>query len=198
MSRPTQDTTKKLYSYVYGIITLYDATFQKLLLQIQLLQRGPTTPTLPEQWWFGLFPFRSPLLRESLIVFFSSGYLDVSVHQVGLHKWITVLQTAELSHSEIFGSKVICTFPKLIAAYRVLHRLREPRHPPCALNYFLWSLLIYLNLIVFFLFTIHQRTFFLKWKWWRISESNRWPPACKAGALASWANPPIVVSTSNT
>ena len=26
--------------------------------------------------------------------------------------------------------------------------------------------------------------------WWRISESNRWPPACKAGALASWANPP--------
>ena len=25
---------------------------------------------------------------------------------------------------------------------------------------------------------------------WRISESNRWPPACKAGALASWANPP--------
>ena len=26
---------------------------------------------------------------------------------------------------------------------------------------------------------------------WRISESNRWPPACKAGALASWANPPF-------
>ena len=25
---------------------------------------------------------------------------------------------------------------------------------------------------------------------WRISDSNRWPPACKAGALASWANPP--------
>ena len=32
---------------------------------------------------------------------------------------------------------VICTYPKLIAAYHVLHRLREPRHPPCALNYFL-------------------------------------------------------------
>ena len=29
--------------------------------------------------------------------------------------------------------------------------------------------------------------------WWRISESNRWPPACKAGALASWANPPFFV-----
>ena len=27
---------------------------------------------------------------------------------------------------------------------------------------------------------------------WRITDSNRWPPACKAGALASWANPPEV------
>ena len=44
------------------------------------------------------------------------------------------------SHSEIFGSKVICTYPKLIAAYHVLHRLREPRHPPCALAYFLSNL----------------------------------------------------------
>ena len=50
---------------------------------------------------------------------------------------VTVLQTAGLSHSEILGSKVICTYPRLIAAYHVLHRLREPRHPPCALSYFL-------------------------------------------------------------
>ena len=50
---------------------------------------------------------------------------------------VTVLQTARLSHSEISGSGVICTYPKLIAAYHVLHRLREPRHPPCALDYFL-------------------------------------------------------------
>ena len=34
---------------------------------------------------FGLFPVRSPLLRESLLVFFSSGYLDVSVPLVYLH-----------------------------------------------------------------------------------------------------------------
>ena len=30
----------------------------------------------------------------------------------------------------------------------------------------------------------------VNWLKWRISDSNRWPPACKAGALASWANPP--------
>ena len=26
--------------------------------------------------------------------------------------------------------------------------------------------------------------------WWRIRESNPWPSACKADALANWANPP--------
>ena len=28
--------------------------------------------------------------------------------------------------------------------------------------------------------------------WWRIRESNPWPSACKADALANWANPPVV------
>ena len=36
---------------------------------------------------------------------------------------MTGLQPAGLSHSEIRGSKVICTYPRLIAAYHVLHRL---------------------------------------------------------------------------
>ena len=55
---------------------------------------------------------------------------------------VTVLQTARLSHSEISGSRVICTYPKLIAAYHVLHRLREPRHPPYALSYFLYDCIL--------------------------------------------------------
>ena len=55
---------------------------------------------------------------------------------------VTVLQTAGLSHSEIPGSMVICTYPELIAAYHVLHRLREPRHPPYALSYFLRNTLV--------------------------------------------------------
>ena len=49
---------------------------------------------------------------------------------------VTALRAAGLSHSETRGSKAICASPRLIAAYRVLHRLREPRHPPCALSYF--------------------------------------------------------------
>ena len=42
---------------------------------------------------------------------------------------------AGFPHSEICGSKVTCTSPQLIAAYRVLLRLIWPRHPPYALTY---------------------------------------------------------------
>ena len=36
-----------------------------------------------------------------------------------------------------FGNPRIKGHLHLPAAYHVLHRLREPRHPPCALTYFL-------------------------------------------------------------
>ena len=39
-----------------------------------------------------------------------------------------------LPHSDISGSKLVCSSPKLIAAYRVLLRLLVPRHPSCALS----------------------------------------------------------------
>ena len=71
--------------------------------------------------------------------FSSSGYLDVSVPRVSFHKlwihvWMTVVHTAGFPHSEISGSKDICSSPKLFAAYHVFHRLLVPRHPPCALT----------------------------------------------------------------
>src|SRR6185295_10120550 len=41
---------------------------------------------------------------------------------------------AGFPHSDIPGSKLVCSSPRLFAAYRVLHRLLVPRHPPCALS----------------------------------------------------------------
>jgi hypothetical protein len=49
--------------------------------------------------------------------------------------------TDGLPHSDTRGSIRICRSPRFFAAYRVLLRLREPRHPPYALSYFL-SLLV--------------------------------------------------------
>ena len=60
---------------------------------------------------------------------------------------MTMLHIAGLLHSDILGSILACRSPRLFAAYRVLHRLLMPRHPPCALislnaslqNYVLFS-----------------------------------------------------------
>ena len=82
---------------------------------------------------FGLFRVRSPLLTESLLVFSSSAYLDVSVRRV-CDSWSSRLHRDGLPHSDINGSSVVCTSPLLFAAYHVLRRLREPRHPPYALS----------------------------------------------------------------
>ena len=72
------------------------------------------------------------------VVFFSSGYLDVSVHRVpDINLWIQLMTTEVFSagfpHSDICGSMCICHSPQLFAAYHVFHRLLVPRHPPCAL-----------------------------------------------------------------
>ena len=44
------------------------------------------------------------------------------------------MRPAGLPHSEILGSQLVCSSPRLIAAYHVLRRLPVPRHPPCALT----------------------------------------------------------------
>ena len=88
-------------------------------------------------------PPRSLAATGGIVVTFSScGYLDVSVPRVRL----LLLQDggiapAGLPHSEIHGSMGICPLPWLIAACHVLLRLREPRHPPCALHTFRFSVM---------------------------------------------------------
>ena len=73
------------------------------------------------------------------VSFFSSGYLDVSVHRVPFHTlwigvWILEVCSSRFPHSDISGSQDICSSPKLFAAYHVFHRLLVPRHPPYALS----------------------------------------------------------------
>ncbi len=71
-------------------------------------------------------------------VFFSSGYLDVSVHRVPparlwIHRTVAGVSPAGFPHSDTHGSLPICGSPWLFAACRVFLRLLVPRHPPCAL-----------------------------------------------------------------
>ena len=77
--------------------------------------------------------------REIDVSFSSSYYLDVSVQRVSSPRGVTGLLPAGLSHSDIRGSILVCKSPRLFAAYHVLLRLQEPRHPPYALAYFLFA-----------------------------------------------------------
>ena len=83
----------------------------------------PYYPLNAETFRVWAFPRSLAATGGITFVFFSCRYLDVSVPCVCLPYGIMHLQCIGLSHSEISGSMVICTYPELFAAYRVLHRL---------------------------------------------------------------------------
>ena len=94
---------------------------------------NPARASTPAVW---ALPLSLAATRGVTFVFLSSDYLDVSVRRVRLlSNRMTRLQRAGFPHSGTRGSSAVRASPRLFAACRALHRLREPRHPPCALRY---------------------------------------------------------------
>ena len=144
MSRGTLDPALLTRLSLTGLSPSLAGFPKTILLNLLNQFRGPNPGVHALR--FGLFPFRSPLLWKSHVVFSSSGYLDVSVHRVPFHSlwiglWILEVFSSRFPHSDISGSMDICSSPKLFAAYHVFHRLLVPRHPPCALSSITNSLL---------------------------------------------------------
>jgi hypothetical protein len=105
------------------------------IIHIVVLQPPPRVATR----WVWALP-RSLATTGGIIVYFL--FLEVlrcfsSLRLPSVIRRSTGLVPGGLSHSDIRGSRDTCSYPRLFAAYRVLHRLCEPRHPPCALIYFL-------------------------------------------------------------
>ena len=125
------------FPFAYGAFTLSGRLSQNLSARINesIMRSEPRSARTP------VWPLSISLaatLEIDKFSFSSSGYLDVSVPRVPLiHLCIQCMMTEVFSagfpHSEIAGSKDICSSPTLIAAYHVFHRLLVPRHPPCAL-----------------------------------------------------------------
>ena len=67
MSRRTQVFTLFLQHFVYETFTLFGLPSQIILLCFRSIFVNPITPTFGR---FGLLPFRSPLLRESISLSF--------------------------------------------------------------------------------------------------------------------------------
>ena len=103
-----------------------------------------------------------------------------------------------------FGNPRIKGHLHLPAAYRSLSR---PSSPPRAKASAMCPYLLFVLPITYGRYILSAFNFTFFWSHhvkercfnyktiikteWRITDSNRWPPACKAGALASWANPPF-------
>ena len=88
---------------------------------------------------FGLFPVRSPLLRESLLLSSPRGTEMFQFSRLAplclcVQHRVPGLLPGGFPHSGIPGLSVACTYPGLIAAYHALLRLLAPRHPPYALS----------------------------------------------------------------
>ena len=124
-------------SFAYGAFTLFGRLSQSRSagLPESGLRSEPRNARIP------VWPLPRSLAATCGIdvSFSSSGYLDVSVHRVPFHAlwigaWMTGVCPAGFPHSEIHGSKDICSSPWLFAAYHVFLRLSVPRHPPCALS----------------------------------------------------------------
>ena len=124
-------------SFAYGAFTLFGRLSQSR--SAGLPESGPRSE--PRNARIPVWPLPRSLAATCGIdvSFSSSGYLDVSVHRVPLHAlwigaWMTGVCPAGFPHSEIHGSRDICSSPWLFAAYHVFLRLSVPRHPPCALS----------------------------------------------------------------
>ena len=122
--------------FVYGALTLYDASSHTLQLELNIPSAVQTPMILLSSVWP---PPRSLATTNGISVdVFSSPYLDVSVQAVPhvhlcIQCTLTEYCSAGFPHSEILGSMLMCSSPRLIAACHVLHRLLMPRHSPCAL-----------------------------------------------------------------
>jgi hypothetical protein len=137
--------------FAYGAVTLYGCPFQndsakRILLMSKSVffeSNDPATPIAQRKqaityYGFGLFPFRSPLLRESLRFLFLALLRCFSSRRsllFPIYSERDILGLAKMGfpirippdHSLIDSS------PKRLAAFRLLHRLLMPRHPPKAL-----------------------------------------------------------------
>ena len=131
----TQVSSGRQSVFAYGAITLYGRLSHTFPLTDCFVTPMCRTqhPRLCKQRGFELFPVRSPLLGkwslflQVLRCFSSLGALP-QTYVFG--KRMPEVRSSGFPHSEIPGSTLVHSFPRLIAVSHVLHRHLAPRHSP--------------------------------------------------------------------
>ena len=103
-----------ILNFAYGAFTLSGRSSQNrsAILDDSFSQSEPRNARIPV--W--ALPISLAATLEIDVSFFSSGYLDVSVHRVpSVYLWIqytvTEVSSAGFPHSDIYGSGLICSSP---------------------------------------------------------------------------------------
>ena len=120
--------------YLYGSFTSYGPPVQtSSSSDFHQISRSYNPRRRRNDSGLGYSAFARHYLRNHILFSLPIGTKMFQFPTFALYITVTGLQPVGLPHSDISGSKVVCTSPKLFAAYHVLLSLLEPRHPPFAL-----------------------------------------------------------------
>ncbi len=153
VSGATWDPFGSPASFAYEAVTLCGGPFQNLRLDEGFVTPwwscGPTrrshypdgaTATTLARRRFGLFPFRSPLLRESIFLYFPEGtkmfqFPSFPAPGYGFTRNCTGITPCALPHLRDPRIKACLTASRgLSQLCHVFLRLSTPKHPPCTLS----------------------------------------------------------------
>ncbi len=130
MSDLTQDTPQSLAFSLTGLSPAMAVLSRLVQLMFVNLKRSPITP-MPKHW-FGLFPFRSPLLWESRLIYLPQ-LLRCFSSLCNLSRLTSRVIRHDSDWVSPFGHPRLKAYlarsPGLFAACRVLHRRQKSRHP---------------------------------------------------------------------
>ena len=122
--------------FVYRALTFFGRLFQNRSTGIfslyAVLTPGCTHPGLGSSD-FARHYFRNQCLFLFLELLRCFSSLRFPSHTLCIHHTMTEVSSAGFPHSDIRGSRDMCSSPRLFAAYHVFLRLSVPRHPSCAL-----------------------------------------------------------------
>ena len=168
MSRRTQDPIRLCSDFGYRAFTFFGRAFDPVLLSSFLPCHGPSTPVLQPVW---ASPLSLAATQGITVVFFSSGYLDVSVRRVPLLQ--AMYSPADDSscllpgspHSDTSASSLPYSFTELFAVWRVLLQFRVARHSPYALPYLISGSRVFRDVLFqelfFTVFSVYLTTYVL-------------------------------------
>ena len=124
MSRPTQEAPPNKSLCLYRTFTVCGQTFQNVPVRKLVALGRPYNPADAETTAVWALSLSIATTREiDNFLSFPPGTKMFQFPGLAPAMRVPGRQPGGLSHSEIRGSEVICTYPRLFAACHVLHRL---------------------------------------------------------------------------